>query len=465
MNLLNPSILIVDDEEIILSSCLRILSAEEYRLDTAENAGIALEKMRKTHFDLVLADLMMPGATGMDLLKKIKEEQPETDLIIITGYGTIKMAIEALQRGAYDFIEKPFTPEVLLNVVARCLEKKRLLLENMRFRREINALYSLDNIIGTSREMQKIFKLMATVAPASSTVLITGESGTGKELVARAIHYNSSRREQPFMVVDCGTIPENLVESELFGHSRGSFTGAVTTENGLLETANGGTLFLDEVSNLPLSMQAKLLRVLQEKELRAVGSRKVIRVDIRFIAATNRDLSEMVREGTFREDFFYRINVFPIKVPPLRNRKEDIPALAYHFLHKYSKELGRNVPHIAAEAMRQLIMQDWPGNIRELENVIHRAVIVCEGNTLKPEHIMTPLEESFGTPKTLEELKRIKKDLRLKSVEDIEKDFLSAALQRNNWNITKAAHEVGMQRSNFHGLLKKHNISKSYNSK
>jgi DNA-binding NtrC family response regulator len=461
VTLLNPSILIVDDEEIVRSSCLRILSAEDYTLDIAESAGSALEKMRETHFDLVLTDIIMPGTTGLDLLKKIKEEQPETDVIIITGYGTVKTAIEALQYGAYDFIEKPFTPEVLLNAVSRCLEKKRLLLENIRLKREINALYSLDNIIGTSPEMQKIFKLIATVAPAGSTVLVTGESGTGKELVARAVHYNSARREQPFLVVDCGTIPENLMESELFGHSRGSFTGAVTTERGLLESASGGTLFLDEVSNLPLSMQAKLLRVLQEKELRAIGGRKVVKVDIRFIAATNRDLSEMVREGTFREDFFYRLNVFPINVPPLRNRKEDIPALAYHFLHKYSKELGRNVHHIAAEAMRQLIMHDWPGNIRELENVVHRAVIVCEGNALKPEHIMTPLEESFDTPKTLEELKKIRKDLRHKSVEDIEKNFLTSALQRNNWNITKAAQEVGMQRSNFHGLLKKYHISRS----
>jgi DNA-binding NtrC family response regulator len=377
----------------------------------------------------------------------------------------VKTAIEALQHGAYDYIEKPFTPEILLNTVSRCLEKKRLLLENIRLRQEINALYSLDNIIGTSREMQKVFKLISTVAPAGSTVLITGESGTGKELVARAIHYNSARKEQPFVVVDCGTIPENLMESELFGHTRGSFTGAVTAESGLIQAATGGTLFLDEVSNLPLSMQAKLLRALQEKELRAIGSRKVVKVDMRFIAATNRDLTEMVREGSFREDFFYRLNVFPIFVPPLRNRKEDIPALAYHFLHKYSKELGRNVPHIAAEAMRQLIMHDWPGNIRELENVIHRAVIVCEGNALRPEHIMTPLEESFETPKTLEELKKIRKDLRHKSVEDIEKNFLVAALERNNWNITKAAGEVGMQRSNFHGLLKKYNISRSSNSK
>ena len=395
-------------------------------------------------------------------MKKIKEDWPETEVIIITGYGTVKTAVDALKYGAYDFIEKPFTPEALLNSVERCLEKKKLELENIRLRQEINALYSLDNIIGASKEMQKVFKLIATVASTGSTVLITGESGTGKELVARAIHYNSARREQPFMVVDCGTIPENLMESELFGHTKGSFTGAVATEKGVLEAANGGTVFLDEISNLPLSMQVKLLRVLQEKEFRPVGSKKTVKIDIRFIAATNRDLSEMVKKGEFREDFFYRLNVFPVDIPPLRDRKEDIPALAYHFLHKYSKEVGRDVPHISAEAMRQLIANDWPGNVRELENVIHRAVIVCEGRTLRPEHIMIPLnrEEEIEIPKTLDELKLKKKDLRTRSIEDIEKSFLIAALKRNDWNITKAAAEVGMQRPNFHALLKKYNISK-----
>lgn len=462
MTLINPGILIVDDEDIVRKSCVRILSPRGYNLETAKNGSEAVKKLQNGSFDLVLADLVMPDITGIDLLKKIKEEWTETEVIIITGYGTVKTAVDALKYGAYDFIEKPFTPEALLNSVERCLEKKKLELENIRLRQEINALYSLDNIIGASKEMQKVFKLIATVAPTGSTVLITGESGTGKELVARAIHYNSARREQPFMVVDCGTIPENLMESELFGHTKGSFTGAVATEKGVLEAANRGTVFLDEISNLPLSMQVKLLRVLQEKEFRPVGSKKTVKIDIRFIAATNRDLSEMVKKGEFREDFFYRLNVFPVDIPPLRDRKEDIPALAYHFLHKYSKEVGRNVPHISAEAMRQLIANDWHGNIRELENVIHRAVIVCKGRTLKPEHIMIPLnrEEEIETPKTLKELKLKKKDLRTKSIEDIEKSFLVAALNRNDWNITKAAAEVGMQRPNFHALLKKYNISK-----
>ncbi|MEW5746078.1 MAG: sigma-54 dependent transcriptional regulator [Nitrospirota bacterium] len=458
---MTPRILVVDDEEIVRKSCVSILSPEEYTLDTAADGGSALKKLKSAPFDLVLTDLMMPDMTGIDLLRRIKEEWPDTEVIVITGYGTVKTAIEALKYDAYDFIEKPFTPEVLLNAVSRCLEKKRLYIENVKLKKEINALYSLDNIIGVSREMQKIFKLVATVAPLGSTVLICGESGTGKELIARAIHYNSARREQPFIVVDCGTLPENLMESELFGHAKGSYTGAVTTEKGLLETANGGTLFLDEISNLPLAMQAKLLRVLQEKELRAVGGKRMLKVDVRFIAATNRDLSAMVKAGAFREDFFYRLNVFPVHLPPLRSRKEDIPALAYHFLHKYGKEVGRDIPHIATEAMRQLITYDWPGNIRELENVIHRAVIVCNGRSLKPEHIIVPLEAGQEAPRTMEELKKLKKDLRLKSIEEIEKNFLVSALQRNSWNISKAAREVGMQRTNFHSLLKKYRVTRN----
>lgn len=460
MSLISQKLLVVDDEEIVRTSCIRILSSEGYSVETAKSSTEALEKLQGGSFDLVLTDLVMPGITGIELLRRIKEEWPGAEVVVITGYGTVKTAVEALRYGAYDYIEKPFTPEILLHAVERCLEKRKLQIENTRLRHEIGAFYSLENIVGVSKGMQKIFRLVNTVAPISSTVLITGESGTGKELIARAVHYNSARREQPFLVIDCGAIPDNLMESELFGHIKGSFTGAVTTEKGLLETASGGTLFLDEVGNLPMSMQAKLLRVLQEKELRAVGGRKTVRVDIRLVAATNRDLADMVKEGSFREDFFYRLNVFPITIPPLRNRKEDIPPLAYHFLSKYCKEVGRDVPHISAEAIRRLVTYDWPGNVRELENVIHRAVIVCEERMLRPEHIITPLEEEREVPLTLEELKKRKRDIRLKSVEEIEKNFLLAALRRNNWNVTKAAQEIGMQRTNFHALLKKYRISK-----
>jgi transcriptional regulator with PAS, ATPase and Fis domain len=291
--------------------------------------------------------------------------------------------------------------------------------------------------------------------------LITGESGTGKELVAKAIHFNSSRRDQPFIVVDCMTIPGTLIESELFGHAKGAFTGAHEKKKGLLEMANGGTIFFDEIGNLDIATQAKLLRVLQEREFRPIGEKKQVHIDVRFISATNRDLLVMTKEGTFREDFFYRLNIFPVHLPSLRERKEDIPHLSYHFLSKYSRELDKNVSHISADAMKMLICYDWPGNIRELENTIQRSVILCQGSTLLPEHLpslgISPQED---VPKTMLQLKEKKKNLRLQSVEDIEKMFVMEALRRNMWNISKAASDVGMQRTNFHALLKKYNLSK-----
>jgi DNA-binding NtrC family response regulator len=310
--------------------------------------------------------------------------------------------------------------------------------------------------------MQKVFHLIARVANTGSTVLITGESGTGKELVAKAIHFNSSRRDQPFVVVDCTTIPESLIESELFGHTKGAFTGAHETKKGLLELANGGTIFFDEIGNLEVTTQAKLLRVLQEKEFRPVGEKKSVHVDVRFVSATNRDLKEMTKDGTFREDFFYRLNIFPIHLPSLRERKDDIPHLAYHFLRKYSRELDMHVSHISADAMKMLVCYDWPGNIRQLENTVQRSIILCQGKTLRPEQLSSleicPMED---TPRTILELKERKKNLRIKSVEDIEKVFVIEALKRNKWNISRAAVDVGMQRTNFHALLKKYNLSRN----
>lgn len=455
-----PRVLVIDDEDIIREAARRIL--EGYEVATAENGKEGLREMRKRPFDLVLTDLKMPGMDGIEVLKSAKEVSPEAEVIIITGYGTVKTAVEALQHGAYDYIEKPFTPEALLNVIERCLESRRLRIENLMLRQQVHALYSLENVVGSSKAMQRIFELVATVAPTGSTVLLTGESGTGKEVIAKAIHYNSPRRNGPFIAVDCGTIPDSLIESELFGHTRGAFTGAVTTEKGLLDLAAGGTVFFDEIGELPPSTQAKLLRVIQEKEFRPVGGRGTVKVDVRVIAATNRDLDKMVREGAFREDLYYRLNVFPIRVPPLRERKEDIPALTYHFLKKYSEETGKDVTHISLESIKRLTAYDWPGNVRELENIIHRAVILTKGKTLRPRDITLPEAEpsELDVPMTSEELKEKKKELREKSVEEVERAFILNALERNDWNVTKASQEVGMQRSNFQSLVKKYMLGK-----
>jgi DNA-binding NtrC family response regulator len=451
------SILIIDDEDIIRISCERILRPEGYGIRTAKSGNEGLQALDSSPFDLVLTDLKMPDIDGIEILVRIKEKWPETEVIIMTGYGTVQTAVRAMKAGVFDYIEKPFSPGDLLSLVKRAMERKGL---SAAGREMVPSHYELGNIVGVSQAMQRIFQLIAKVAVTGSTVLITGESGTGKELVAKAIHFNSPRKEQPFIIVDCNAIPETLIESELFGHAKGAFTGAFEKKKGLLEMAGGGTIFFDEIGNLALSTQAKLLRVLQEKEFRPVGEKKTIQADVRFVSATNKDLKTMVRDGTFREDFFYRLNIFPIHIPPLRERREDIPALANHFLRKYSREIGKSVTHISAETMRMLFLFDWPGNARQLENSIQRAIIMCQGKTLRPEHFSAleiPVAEEV--PKTVDELKEKKKDLRLKSVENIEKSFLMEALKRNAWNISKAASDVGMQRPNFHALMKKYNIS------
>ena len=454
------SILIIDDEEIIRESCRRVLEPAGYAVKTAKSGTEGLRAFEAEVFSLVLTDLKMPDMDGIEVLVKIRESRPDTDVIIMTGYGTVKTAVKAMKMGVFDYIEKPFSPDDLLNLVAKAFGRQKLPGEDVVTREIVPSHYELSNIVGVSQEMQRVFQLIAKVAHTGSTVLITGESGTGKELVARAIHYNSPRKDQQFVIVDCTAIPETLIESELFGHSKGAFTGAIEKKKGLLEMANGGTIFFDEIGNLNLAVQAKLLRVLQEREFRPLGEKKTVRVDVRFISATNKDLKAMTKGGLFREDFFYRLNIFPIHIDPLRERREDIPHLAQHFLKKYSEELRRNVTHISAEAMKMLVFYDWPGNARQLENTIHRAIIMCQGKTLKPEHLSS-LEVSLSeeVPKTIAELKAKKKNLRLKSVEDIEKNFLLEALKRNNMNVSRASSDVGMQRTNFHALMKKYNIT------
>jgi DNA-binding NtrC family response regulator len=455
-------ILIVDDEEIVIRSCQRILAGGEYLVDAAQSGPEALRKADETDYDIVVLDIMMPGMDGLEVLQQLKERHPAGDVIMVTGLSEIKTAVQAMKLGAFDYLPKPFDPDELKHVVERALERRRLLEQNRSLKSEVDSKYRFENIIGSSPAMQAVFRLIAKCAPTNSTVLITGESGTGKEMIARAIHYNSLRKDNAFVTVDCNTLSENLLESELFGHVKGSFTGAVANKRGMFEIANNGTLFLDEFGNIPLATQAKLLRVIQEREFRAVGSTSIQQTNVRLLAATNKDLKALVADGSFREDLFYRINVFPIHSPALRDRREDIPALAFHFLKVFCDELGKPVSGISAGAMSLLMSHGWPGNVRELENAIHRAAILASDNIIRQANLASILDQTpardVDVPKTSDDLKRIKKIAREKSVEEVEKLFVQETLRRNDSNVTRSAEETGMQRSNFQALMKKYNI-------
>jgi DNA-binding NtrC family response regulator len=459
---MKKQILIADDEDIVIQSCLRILSKDTFQIDVARNGLEAIEKIVENSYDMLILDIMMPKMTGMEVLQRVKETYPDIDVIMITGLNQIETAVEAMKLGAFDYLPKPFDPEELEMVVNRALEHRQLLQENVHLKKEVSARYSFENIIGSSQPMQSVYRLIARCAPTNSTVMLRGESGTGKELIARAIHFNSLRKDKPFVTVDCASLSENLLESELFGHVKGAFTGAVTNKTGLLEAADGGTLFLDEIGNISMPTQAKLLRFIQEKEFKAVGDTQNRTVNIRLVTATNKDLEGMVNEGTFRDDLYYRINIFPIEIPPIRERRDDIPALAFHFLNRFSKEMERKVTDISAGAMNFLMNHDWPGNVRELENIIHRAVILSSDETIRQAHLVSTLEmqpmTDLDVPRTSEELKNVKKIARQKSVENIEKLFILGALKRNQWSVTESAKETGMQRTNFQALMKKYDI-------
>ncbi len=459
---MSARILIVDDEEIVIRSCLRILADGDYAVDSADSGRKALKKVGDSEYDIVVLDIMMPGMDGLEVLQQIKERHPGVEVIMVTGLSQVATAVKAMKLGAFDYLSKPFDPDELKHVVERALERRRLMAENRSLKSEVDSKYRFENIIGSSPAMQGVFRLIAKCAPTNSTVLITGESGTGKEMIARAIHYNSLRKDNSFVTVDCATLSENLLESELFGHVKGSFTGAVVNKRGMFEVANNGTLFLDEFGNIPLSTQAKLLRVIQEREFRAVGSTSTQQTNVRLLAATNKDLKAQVANGSFREDLYYRINVFPIHSPALRDRREDIPALAFHFLKIFCAELGKPVSGISAGAMSALTNHEWPGNVRELENTIQRAAILASDDVIRQADLASILDRGSASdvdvPRTGEDLKRFKKIAREKSVEDVEKLFVLETLRRNESNVTRSAQETGMQRSNFQALMKKHNI-------
>jgi len=460
---MSARILVVDDEEIVLRSCLRILSGDEFQVETVQDGRQALQKVEENLYDVMILDIMMPNVDGLEVLRRVKETHPNVDIIMVTGLAQIDTAVKAMKLGAFDYIAKPFEPDELKLVVQRALERRRLLQENLNLKTEVSSKYRFENIIGLSPQMQAVYRLIAQCAPTSSTILITGESGTGKELIARAIHYNSLRKDKPFVPVDCNSLSENLLESELFGHVKGSFTGAIANKKGMFEVANSGTLFLDEIGNFSMATQAKLLRVLQEREYKPVGDTRTLTANFRLITATNKDLKTMVAAGTFRDDLYYRINIFPIHAPALRDRKEDIPALAYHFLKVFSTELGKKITDISEGGLSTLVNYGWPGNVRELENVMHRAAILTSDHIIRQAHLVNILDPSqppadVTVPRTGDELKRAKKVMREKSVEEIEKQFVLEALKRNNWNVTKSAEDTGMQRPNFQALMKKYTI-------
>jgi DNA-binding NtrC family response regulator len=454
-------ILIVDDEDVVLRSTVRILeSTASYTLTTARDATEALRALAQTPFDLAILDVMMPGMDGVELLRRIKESHPDTEVIMFTGLAQVATAVSCMKLGAIDYVSKPFDPDELRLAVARALEHRALRRENESLKQTIDAKYRLDRMIGQSPAMQQLYRLIAQCAATHSTVLLTGESGTGKELVARAIHHNSLRSSGPFVAVDCGSLSEQLLESELFGHARGAFTGAVARKKGMVEVAEGGTLFLDEIGNIPLSIQSKLLRLIQAHEFRAVGDTQVQMANFRLVAATNKDLAGMAAEGSFAADLYYRLAVFPIHLPPLRERRDDIPGLAHHFLRIFARELNKDIETISESAMSALTSHDWPGNVRQLENAVHRAAILCSDKVLRAAHLegVVDLRSAPEVPRTGEELKQLKKTLREKSVEDLERQFVLEALKRNDWNVTRSAQETAMLRANFQALMRKHGV-------
>jgi DNA-binding NtrC family response regulator len=453
-------ILVVDDDEMVRRSCERILRPQhEVRLAETGRAGLAA--LAAEPFHLVLVDLKLPDLSGLEFLRQAPDAFPDVPVVIITGYSTVKSAVEAIKLGAFDYVAKPFTPEELLAVVEKALRQHRLLTDYRRLHEDLAGRYHLTRFIGEGPAMKRVFTLIEQVAATDATVLLTGESGTGKELAARAIHFSGPRHERRFVAVDCGAIAPSLMASELFGHQAGAFTGATADRTGLIQSADGGTLFLDEVPNLPLDLQAALLRVIETREVRPVGAERSVGVDVRLIAATNQDLRALVADGRFRADLFHRLNVFPIALPSLRERREDIPLLARHFLALFAARMHKPVQDFTPEAMRLLQEYDWPGNVRELSNVVERLVILTAEGPVGRAHLQESLAvPSAGAPvpTTAAELNRLKRAARDGAVQALERAFLVEALRRNGGNVSRAALETGMQRTQFQALLRKHHL-------
>ncbi len=457
-------ILVIDDDPVVCLSCARILDPDGHRVETSQDPQEGLQSAVSGDFDVILLDLVMPSMRGEEVLARLKAAGVPSQVIIITGYSTVQSAVEAMRLGAADYVSKPFTPEELRMALKKVCERSALLRENAELRRLLAQGHGFEGIIGQSRAVERVCSLIRRVAPTLSTVLLTGESGTGKEMAARAIHRLSPRADKPLLACDCSALVPTLLESELFGHAKGSFSGAVAAKQGLFKVADGGTLFLDEVSNISLEIQGKLLRTLETRRVRRVGDTEEFDVDIRLIAASNRDLQQMVREGAFREDLYYRLNVFPIELPPLRERVGDVPLLLQHFLERISATNSRKPRGFTVEALHALEAYHWPGNIRELRNVVERMAILCDSDRIELAHLPSELRPTSGAvvatdlPETWEDFKRLKRQASDSAAHQLERRFLTDVLAKSSGNVTRAAEMVGMQRTNFHFLIRKHGL-------
>ncbi len=440
-------ILIVDDELILRESLSAWLERDGYQIDTAASGEEALEKIKTTRFDILLVDIKMEGMSGLDVLRYMTENDPEVAVVMITAYGSITTAIDAMKNGAQDYLLKPFDPEEVGILIEKILETQSCARERLFLREQVKDMARFESMIGQSAAMQKVFETIADVAATRSTILITGETGTGKGLAAKAIHTNSPRSEGPFVTLNCGAVPEHLIESELFGYQKGAFTDAKETKRGRLELAHGGTLFMDEIGEISIRMQIDLLRVLEDRIFYRVGGTQPIEMDFRIITATNRDLEAAIRDGQFREDLFYRLNVISFKMPSLRERKEDIPLLAEYFLRRFSKEINKPVDRISRETMDEMMLHEWPGNVRELENAIERAVVVGKTRIIQPEDLPFCGDASRTSPSD-------------HSLKEIEKTHITKILTDHDWNIKKSASVLGIDRSTLYNKIKKYGIRK-----
>jgi DNA-binding NtrC family response regulator len=442
-----PSILVVDDEQVIRDSLSKWFREDGYSVSSAENAADALRHLQAQKWDILLLDIKMPGMDGMELQERIKELDQNATIIFITAHATVDTAVKALKAGAFDYVTKPVDPDYLSHLVTNALKQRSLASENVKLKEQISEFSKAEDIVGDSPQMHKVFELIQTVAKQDTTVMIRGESGTGKELIARAIHSNSERRYFPIVAVNCGAMAEGLLESELFGHERGAFTGAQYRRKGKLELADGGTLFLDEVGNIDMKTQMDLLRAIETKQFTRVGGNENIKVDFRVVCATNKDLEKAVAEGSFREDLYYRLNVFSVFIPPLRERKGDIPQLVTYFLQKYCKSMNKQIIGVSSEAMDTLVRYNWPGNVRELENAIERAMVVGKPPKIMPEDLPFQLSERNQV-------------LPAGSLAAAEKTHIAAVLEQNHWNISRSAEILQIDRVTLYNKIEKYALKK-----